>query len=917
MDNNADCLSRRSRDPTILDIQLVAFTLKDYQVTPLKVVARAHALWQCNLVLVGYDGRSQDLFFRHALHVRKFGTYIRKTKEFWDLLKSKAKDIDRYTHGNKKRANNPPVGLVTARRDPDRPSKTYAFDQRTDPQLQWSGKLESAELEIDTVSLHVHERIDPSTILEKAISPDRHAQQTMHGFFEDDENNPPYRDAIDFYGHGHNWSNRLVAGDSLLVMNSLLEKEGMRGRIQMIYVDPPYGIKYGSNFQPFVNKRDVVDGKDEDLTQEPEMIKAFRDTWELGIHSYLSYMRDRLLLSRELLHESGSCIVQISIENVARVRIIMDEIFGADNFVSMITVQKTTSSTSKTLDSVADYLCWYAKNKKNMKYKSLYAKKDPPRNDTGYKYVELKNGNRRSMTLEERHDPTKIPKYARIYMQGVLTSAGNTSDDDKFKFQGKTYTSGLNHHWKTTISGMQALASKNRIVQTGSGLAYVRYFDDFPYRHLDNIWTDATSGFLKKRYVVQTNSKIIERIMLMTTDPGDLVLDPTCGSGTTAYAAEKLGRRWITCDTSRVALIIAKQRIMSSKFDYYKLSHPDQGVVGGFEYEGVKHPTLKTIASGESAPEETLYDRPVIDKNKIRVTGPFTIEAVPAPLVRSIDALYHEVQNSGDPEQQGNDSNQHQQQWRDELRRAGIRGKDGQKIEFARISTHPTTRHIHADAETNEENPKRAVVSFGPKYAPLEQRQVEMAMEEAHSLVPKPKMVIFAAMQFDPEASKDIDQLKWPDGTVLKVEVNKDLLTADLKKNRATNESFWLMGQPDVELERAKGGKYAIRVNGFDYYNTSTDEIESGGPSKIAMWMLDTDYDGRSLYPQQVFFPMEGKAGGWNSLAKALHSQIDEELIAKYRGIESIPFESGPNKRAAVKIIDDRGIESLKIIELE
>lgn len=827
----------------------------------------------------------------------------------------KAKDIDRYTHKNKKRTNNPPVGLVTARRDPDQARRTYTFDQRMDPQMQWSGKRESTEMEIDTVSLHVHERIDPSTILEKAMNPDRYAQQTMHGFFEGDENNPPYRDAIDFYGHGHNWSNRLVAGDSLLVMNSLLEKEGMRGKIQMIYVDPPYGIKYGSNFQPFVSKRDVIDGRDEDLTQEPEMIKAFRDTWELGIHSYLSYIRDRLLLSRELLHKSGSCIVQISIENVARVRIIMDEIFGADNFVNMITVQKTTSSTSKMLDSVADYLLWYAKDKKSAKYRDLFIKKDPPTNDQGYRYVEEKNGKRRPMSQQERSNPRILPTGSRIFMYGDLTSKSGEGNV-KFEYDGDTFFPG-HGSWKTSVKGLQALAQKNRIDRHGGGIGYIRYFDDFPYRHLDNIWTDATSGFLKKRYVVQTNSKIIERIMLMTTDPGDLVFDPTCGSGTTAYAAEKWGRRWITCDTSRVALIIAKQRIMSSKFNYYKLSHPNQGVASGFEYEGVKHPTLKTIASGENATEETLYDEPVIDKNKIRVTGPFTIEAVPAPLVRSIDAMYHKIHNSGNPEQQDNDSNQRQQQWRDELKRAGIRGKDGQKIEFARMSTHPATRHIHADAETNEKNPKRAVVSFGPKYAPLEQRQVEMAMEEAHSLVPRPKMVIFAAMQFDPEASKDIDQLKWPDGTVLKVEVNKDLLTADLKKNRSTNESFWLMGQPDVELEKANGGKYVIRVNGFDYYNTSTDEIESGGPSKIAMWMLDTDYDGRSLYPQQAFFPMEGKAGGWNSLAKALHSQIDEELIVKYRGTESIPFESGPNKRAAVKIIDDRGIESLKIIELE
>ena len=809
------------------------------------------------------------------------------------------------------------MGLVTAQRDPDRPNRTYAYDRRVDPQLQWSGKHESTEVEVDTVSLHVHERIDPSTILEKVMNPDRHAQQTMSSFFEDVENNPPYRDAIDFYGHGHNWSNRLIAGDSLLVMNSLLEKEGMRGKIQMAYVDPPYGIKYGSNFQPFVNKKNVVDRKGEDLTQEPEMIKAFRDTWELGIHSYLSYIRDRLLLSRELMSESGSCIVQISIDNVARVRIIMDEVFGAKNFVNMITVQKTTSSTSKTLDSVADYLLWYAKDKKKMKYRDLFIQKDPPTNDQGYRYVEEKNGKRRSMSQQERSNPRILPTGSKVFMYGDLTSKSGEGNV-KFEYDGDTFFPG-HGSWKTSTKGLQTLARKNRVGRHGSGIGYIRYFDDFPYRHLDNIWTDATSGFLKKRYVVQTHSKIIERVILMATDPGDLVLDPTCGSGTTAYAAEKWGRRWITCDTSRVALIIAKQRLMASKFDYYKLSHPDQGVSSGFDYERVGHPTLKTIANNEKAAEEVLYDKPVIDKSKMRVTGPFTIEAVPAPLVRSIDALHSEVQGSdeaGQPDRDNSQHQQHQQQWRDELQRTGIRGRNGQKIEFARIFTHPATRYIHADAETSGVDSKRAVISFGPKYAPLEQRQVELAMEEAHSLVPRPQMVIFAAMQFDPEAAKDIDRLRWPDGTVLKVEINKDLLTADLKKNRATSESFWLMGQPDVELEKAKNGKYVIRVKGFDYYNTVTDEIESGGAPKIAMWMLDTDYDGRSLYPQQAFFPMEGETDGWNSLAKTLQSQIDEELVAKYHGTESLQFEVGPNKRAAVKIIDDRGIESLRIIEL-
>ena len=337
-----------------------------------------------------------------------------------------------------------------------------------------------------------------------------------------------------------------------------------------------------------------------------------------------------------------------------------------------------------------------------------------------------------------------------------------------------------------------------------------------------------------------------------------------------------------------------------------------EGISSGFDYEKIENKVISSVAHDSEGEMITLYNQLKILQDKIRISGPFTVESVPAPIVKSIDILSKETNLSISQNEILN-----QGQWREELSKTGIRGKDGQKIEFAQIESHPATKWLHADAQTKEDNPKRVMVSFGPKHAPLEQRQVALAIEEAQTLIPKPKIVIFAAMQFDPEAAKDIDELKWPEVTILKVEMNKDLLTEDLKKKRSSNESFWLMGQPDVESTKIKDKKYVIKINGFDYYNTRTGEVESGGHSKIAMWMLDTDYDGRSVYPQQVFFPMGGETGGWDKLAKTLHAQIDEELIAKYQGTKSIPFDAGPNKRAAVKIIDDRGIESLKIIGLE
>jgi adenine-specific DNA-methyltransferase len=418
----------------------------------------------------------------------------------------------------------------------------------------------------------------------------------------------------------------------------------------------------------------------------------------------------------------------------------------------------------------------------------------------------------------------------------------------------------------------------------------------------------------------------------MSTDPGDLVFDPTCGSGTTAYVAEQWGRRWITCDTSRVAVTLAKQRLMTAVFDYYELAHPKEGVGSGFVYKKVPHVTLKSIANNEPAGEETLYDQPKVDGSKVRVTGPFTVEAVPAPTVRPIADVTLPLPADASVARSG--ETLRQSEWRAELLKTGIRGKNNQMLTFSRVEPLSGTRWLHADAELRPNDlgadhvhevsgSRRVVVSFGPEHAPLEQKQVEMAWEEARTLSPRPVMLVFAAFQFDPEAAKDIDELT-PGKTgltFLKAQMNPDLLTDDLKKKRASNESFWLMGQPDVEVRRITEGEHAgkveVAVHGFDYYNTKTGQVESGDTGRISLWMLDTDYDGRSLYPRQVFFPMADEAGGWARLARNLKAEIDEERIQAYRGTVSLPFAPGDHKRVAVKIVDDRGIESLKIVEIK
>lgn len=841
----------------------------------------------------------------------------RPKKQLADAEAAKMRDVEAYTHDDKKRTNNPPVGMAQHDKAEEK-VKTYQFDPHLDPTLQWAGKVEGMSFDVPTSSIHIHESIKPHSIIARVMKEYSNAlegqvegQQSMFEAETPAERMRRRRESIEFYQHGVNWTNRMIAGDSLVVMNSLLEKEGMAGQVQMVYIDPPYGIKYGSNFQPFVDKRDVKDKKDDDLSQEPEMIKAFRDTWELGIHSYLSYLRDRLLLARELLADSGSVFVQISDENVHHVRELCDELFGVENFVSQIFFQKTGGFNPKYLSNIGDHLIWYAKDKKQLKYRQLLLFKNKPDfGDPNYTWIELPDGSDRKMSMDERMGRTQIPNGARIFRYGPLQSSGSASEPQPFEFDGKTYYPAPNNHWKTTLQGLERLKKEGLLLKTGNNIAWKLHWDNYPAMNLANVWLDTQSGGFGDSgiYVVQTTNKVIQRCMLMATDPGDLVLDITCGSGTTAFVAEQWGRRWITCDTSRVAITLAKQRLMTATFDYYKLAHEEQGVGSGFVYKTVPHITLKSIANNEPPATEILYDQPEIDKTKVRITGPFTIEALPAPVVKPLDDI-------GDAEE---DYSAKQTDWRDQLLATGIMGRGGDRLEFSRVEALSGTKFLQAEAETKEETPRRAVICFAGETKPLDSRMVAMAMDEVERLRPAPKLVIFAAFQFDPEAAKDIDEYIYPGVTVLKAQMNTDLMTEDLKKKRSSDQSFWLVGQPDVELIRdgRSKRKFKVKVNGFDYYDVKKGTVESGSTSRIAMWMLDTDYDGMCIEPKQVFFPMGGKKDGWNKLAKTLRAEIDPDLIEKYAGNESLWFMAEPNTRIAVKIIDDRGIESLKVIRI-
>lgn len=542
------------------------------------------------------------------------------------------KTVETLTHDEATRKNIPTAEHQSVLHDKEKSPIRIAYERRNhdlDPQLVWRGKDEQdwSDLVVHAPPLYIQEKVHPKVLIDDLLrrsKDDAKAADSQIDLFADFNGLPSESARTEFYQHEANWANRMILGDSLQVMASLAEREGLRGKVQCIYFDPPYGIKFNSNFQWSTTSRDVKDGKTDHITREPEQVKAFRDTWRDGIHSYLTYLRDRLAVARDLLADSGSIFVQIGDENVHRVRAVMDEVFGDENACSLIAFVKTTGFLSNTLPNISDYLLWYAKSRSAVKFRQpLFSKVLGGEGSKEYTMASFTDGMRRPLTKAEKDYPETIPEEAKVFRLDNLRSQGSSEAGSlPYKFEGVTYPCGPNMHWKTRREGIDRLAKSLRISGRGEGrtLCYVRYVDDFAAYPVSNIWTDAASGdnqVLQKLYVVQTLPKVIERCLLMATDPGDLVLDPTCGSGTTAYVAEQWGRRWITIDTSRVALALARARIMGARYQYYLLadslqgqlkeaeitriapsSRPTRGNIRqGFVYERVSHITLKSIAN--------------------------------------------------------------------------------------------------------------------------------------------------------------------------------------------------------------------------------------------------------------------------------------------------------------------------------
>jgi len=815
----------------------------------------------------------------------------------------------------------------------DLTAATAALKAMSRPFLEWAGKAERLSFEVPTLPLFIHERLSTQAILESL-------KGYTGGQLALDFGGHPDRDLAEqllkAYEYPNGWFNRMILGDSLVVMNSLLQYEHMAGQVQMVYIDPPYGVKFGSNFQPFVRKRDVSHGADEDLTREPEMVKAYRDTWELGLHSYLTYLRDRLLVTRDLLTDSGSVFVQISDENLHHVREVMDEVFGAENYCRIITFSKTSGLGSSLLQTTRDFLIWYAKDISHLKFRDIYVSKTEAAEDDSHYQVD---------------------EEGRRYTLSDLT--GQFADYESFLYDyeldGVVYKPSKGRRWKTPKAGMDALVAAGRVAVMGKSLRYKRFLHDFPVMKATDDWNDI-GGSVQSRtdpkiYVVQSGTAPLQRCILMTTDPGDLVLDPTCGSGTTAFVAEQWGRRWITIDTSRVPLALARQRLLTASFDYQELKNPDMGPAGGFVYKVkrnkkgehvggiVPHITLRTIVNNAQADIEVLVDRPEVVQGITRVTGPFVFEAT-IPTAQGFD-------DASDPANPGSaDLEEGDDAFIDRmvgvLQSSPVLHLPGnQTVTLAQVRRPARALWLSAEAVRPAEGLAASIeaadaangglplasgdpvaIVFGPAHGSVTRRLVEEAWGEAQLPGRGYKHLYVIGFAIEPDARQRIDDYYTKLGLpVTYVQATPDVLMGDLLKNMRSSQIFSVCGQPDISVapvEAPKDGAanaqyWQVKLEGLDVFDPATDRVEPTPGREVPAWFLDTDYNGLVFRPRQAFFPL---TGAWDNLKRSLRTEFDDSVWAHLAGDTSEPFMCGSNEQIAVKVIDHRGNELMVVRSL-
>ena len=947
--------------------------------------------------------------------------------------------VEATTHRAAKRLNIPTAEDESIVPDDDREPRPVRYARNTDldPQLVWRGKDEQdwSDLVVPAPPLYIQEKVEPKALVDDLLRETKVRRDEENppqpSLFGDFNGLPEGAERTEFYQHQGNWSNRMVLGDSLRVMASLAEREGLRGKVQCIYFDPPYGIKFNSNFQWSTTSRDVKDGKKEHISREPEQVKAFRDTWRDGIHSYLTFLRDRLTVARDLLTESGSIFVQIGDENVHRVRAVMDEVFGEDNFFSMIQYRALSPLGSRGISNVYDYVLWYAKDRGVIKYRNIQL--DRPLADEP-EFVFFDDG---SGWYEKTGKKSVEPE--RVFKRSVLKSAGYTPTCIyDFDYEGKRVVHTGRKSWRTNKEGMERTARASRLLWLGADAIYFRhYFRDSPMKQLENTWTDTAAGFSDtKVYVVQTNDKIVQRCVLMTTDPGDLVFDPTCGSGTTAHVSEQWGRRWITIDTSRVALALARARVMGARYPYYTLADSPEGqhaearlsgaepksgptaddIRHGFVYRRVPHITLKAIANnteidtiwerrqpavqsalaalnaallehpnpfqvtrgarkrqnvdfaapaatielpnGDPAPVnglleweipreapddwpsaartaltafwearitrqqeidasiaqkadfEHLYDKPVEDKSKIRVAGPFTVESLAPHRTLAVDEQDELIPQAAEPRAPygAGQSGDFTSIVLENLRAAGVQqAHRADRIEFSSLSPWPGDYIAAEGRYAQGERERRAGVLIGPEFGTIARSDLVSAAREAADA--GFDVLVSCAFAYDAHASELPKLGKIP---ILKARMNADLHMGGDLKTTGKGNLFVIFGEPDIEIEPAGEDQIQVRLRGVDVFHPQTGEVRSDSADGIACWFLDTDYNGESFFVRHAYFP-GASTDPYKTLKTTLKAEIDQEAWESLRRDVSRPFPKPASGRIAVKVINHLGDEVMKV----
>jgi adenine-specific DNA-methyltransferase len=836
--------------------------------------------------------------------------------------------------------------------------KNPVVERGQDPELFWMNKYGADDtddrLRIDIRSLYRSEHIAPEQIMDGLklyqFVEAQEDQPNLFGIgelFGNNINGDELDKPLSYYKQADGWANRIIQGDSLLTMSSLAEREGLAGEIQTIFLDPPYGIKYGGNWQIRINDRNVSDGKDEHLSGEPEQIKAFRDTWELAIHSYLSYLRDRLIVAKELLHPTGSIFVQISDENVHLVRCLMDEVFGSANFVITLLVKKKGSQKSGSIAPVNDYVLWAAKDITRAKIRQLFEPRDLDAETLEeFKTVELPDGRIFPIKAVEidgkKHDYRLSPKKlfedfkgARLFRPWPITNGGERANQmDPVTYKGQKFVPPKNRCWsfrsrakndeKVDEIPMNRLGLEGRLYATGKALDGKRYLDDFPYKSRSN-WWDGLGGASNPLYIVQTNDSIVTRCLLMTSDPGDLVLDPTCGSGTTAFVAEQWGRRWITIDTSRIAINIAKTRLFTATFPHYKLADEEsENIRQGFQYREIPHITLGDIANNEPSTKVTLFDDPIPDNTRLRVAGPFTVETLQEQEPVSPSELAN-MDSGTDAEE----NQRFEERVFAHLQSAGI--KTGDKREnavFHHVESLPG-QALHASGFYKDEKDKerKAYFHIGPKFGTISRQAINAAVKECRSQGDADWLVILG-FSFESTEIKTAQSADLGEFTVTRVRMADDLMQDGLIKKDKKAASFVTIGEPEIKLH-TKGKTATVEILGVDIYDPITDQVKSRDVADIAYWMLDPDYDGSNFFPRQIFFcggdqdeyddwkkglSRLAADGAKKKVQRTLRIEIDDDAFDSLYGHESRPIEVKKGQKLAVRVISQFGEETTKVL---